>query len=564
MKRLIAILPALALAALLVPLTRASAYNPPAETLRIGLYYGGSALTSANLQNTAGQGAGFEFGYYDGDRAFIALGASTGETRITMMQDKNMVYNASDNIYAPGTSGAVVVGCFHVQLAGHGTYAEASAAASGYSDAFVKYDNGAFYVCVGQYLSRSDAESARGGYPDAVVTEGTKYTITVVATGTRRILFEFDGANSRNLAVRPMADASGAPPLTWFKNEQYRGDFQYSRPSGEKLTVINFVLVEDYIKGILPSEMSASWPLEALKAQALAARTYAMSKLGAHGSSGFDLCTTEHCQVYMGAKRATANSDQAVDETAGLYITYDDKLCETYYSSSDGGATENIENVWTASLQYLRGVLDPYEADAPIPSYRWTVSYTPGELTSRLKARGYSIGTVASVVVSRFTDVGNVYSVTIKDTSGKSITISKGDSLRLNLGLPSIRFTVGGNTAAAPGGNLYVHENAAAVDSGGALYALGAGDAPQQLPSAYYALNGDGEAELVTPEAPAAPSPGTQGSATGLVNGKFTFTGSGRGHNVGMSQWGAYAMAKYQEMTYDEIIHFYYTDVMIG
>jgi stage II sporulation protein D len=106
--------------------------------------------------------------------------------------------------------------------------------------------------------------------------------------------------------------------------------------------------------------MSPSWPLEALKAQAVCARTYVMAS---RKHSGFDVCTTECCQVYQGIGRANATTDMAVDQTAGQYMTYNGELCVAYYSSSDGGATENSENVWNEAIGYLRGVVDPYEAD---------------------------------------------------------------------------------------------------------------------------------------------------------------------------------------------------------
>jgi stage II sporulation protein D len=371
------------------------------------------------------------------------------------------------------------------------------------------------------------------------------------------------------------------------------------------LTVINFVNVEDYVKGLLPYEMGSGFPLEALKAQAVCARTYATAKLGTHGANGFDVCATDHCQVYRGANSATELTDRATEETKGVYITYDGVLCETYYSSSDGGATEDIENVWSSKVPYLRGVADPYEAAVSnlISGYNWSVSYTPSQLASRLSARGYSIGTISSVVVSKFTDVGNVYSVTVKDTSGKTLTFSKGDNLRSIFGVNSIRFTIGGNMAPGTPGTpaptptlpgdtpnsgsdgLYANgSGGAAILPSGELYAVGASGDAVLLPSGtFYAITGSGSIEAIDPAAvqsaptetpspteTATPEPtiaqtntGGGGSPSGLVDGKFTFTGTGRGHNVGMSQWGAYSMAKVYGKTYEEILRFYYTDITI-
>ena len=568
-----ALLAVVALLTLGAPGVPAKAYTPSVSALRIGLFYGSNTLTSANLQNVAGYGSGFEFGYFDSTtRAFISLGATTGETKLSMIRDMNMVgYNdASDEnryAYKQGTTGDVVVGCYHIQLYGsYSDFGSANATASQYSDGYVKYDNGIFVVCVGAYLANADAQAAmssRGLSGD--ITAGSPYTIAIVVTGTSKIVFEFDGGSGMALGVRPIAPA-GTQTQTYFKGYRYFGAFQYYRVDGKDMRVLNIVDVEDYVKGLLPYEMSNSWPIEALKAQALCARTYAMSKLGTHGSSGFDLCTSEHCQVYRGGAAANETTNRAVDETRGEYITYNGELCETYYSSCDGGATEDVENVWANSIPYLRGVIDPYEVDIipRVSNYNWTVTYTPAALTTRLQSRGYSIGTVASLSVDTFTRNGNARVVTIKDTTGKSITLQK-ENIRLALGANSIRLTVGGGTQPGTGGGTELYVNSSTTKLGGDnIYAIGAGGTAQQLPSGgkMYAITGSGETVEVSKSAVQAT--GATGTADGKVNGVFHISGTGKGHNVGMSQWGACSMALHHNKTYREIINFYYTGVTIG
>ncbi|MDR0905068.1 MAG: SpoIID/LytB domain-containing protein [Oscillospiraceae bacterium] len=538
--------------------TKVRAYSPPNDTVRIGLYYGATALQAANLQNVDGYG-GFEFGYFDPDtRAFISIGATTGETKISMLRDRNMYYKSDGNTYVTEAVSDIIIGCFHVQLPGsYNDFYGADSVARGYGSGFVKYDNGVFVACVGDYTTRSRANeeaAALGGS----VTEGTQYTIAVAATGTGRVLFEFDGGSSRALGVRPLDVNS----KTWFKQHQYYGAFQYYRQDGQDLRVLNFISVDDYIKGVLPQEMSPTWPLEALKAQAVTARTYALSKLGSHGGSGFDLCTTEHCQAYIGVSTANDMINRAVNETSGEYVTYNGELCETYYSSSDGGSTENSENVWAQARPYLRGVVDPYEQDVAnsVSQYFWTVKYTPSELTTRMKGRGINCGTITSLTVSQYTENGNVFAVTMKDTNGKSWTFKK-DEARIALGARSLRFTIGGGTqpGVVPIQDRTVYANSGETVSDGALYAVGADGEIVQLPAGdIYAATGTGEITTV-----GAPAPTTESSADGKIDGVFVLSGTGNGHNVGMSQWGAYAMAQ-RGMTYRDIIHFYYTDVEIG
>ena len=567
-----AILAVCALLTLGVQNSPAKAYMPSVSALRIGLFFGGNTLASANLQNVTGYGSGFEFGYFDSTtREFISIGATTAETKLSMLRDMNMVgYNdASDNnryAYKQGTTGDVVVGCFHIQLSGtYSDFVSANSVASQYSDGYVKYDNGVFVVCVGAYTSNGDAQAAMSNRGlSGSITSGSSYTIAVVVTGTNKMVFEFDGGSGTALGVRPIA--SGAEkPQTYFKGYRYYGGFQYYRVDGQDLRVLNIVGIEDYVKGLLPYEMSNAWPIEALKAQALCARTYAMSKLGAHGSAGFDLCTSEHCQVYRGTGAANATTDRAVDETAGEYITYDGKLCETYYSSCDGGATEDVENVWAHSIPYLRGVIDPYEADivSRVSNYNWTVTYTPAALTTRMQNRGYNISTITSLSVERYTNNGNARVVTMKDSNGKTFTLQKED-IRLALGANSIRLTIGGGSqpgaGTGTGTGLYVNSSATVLGSD-AVYAVSAGGTTQQLPSggSIYAITGTGTTVEVGTGVVR-----TSGSADGKVNGVFHISGTGKGHNVGMSQWGAYSMAQHHGKTYREIINFYYTGVTIG
>jgi stage II sporulation protein D len=532
---------------------KAKAYTPSVTTMKIGLYYGSDALPAANLQNVTGFGSGYEFGYFDENRQFVSLGASTSTVKISMLRDRNMYY--SSGVYLPGTTGSVVVGCYHIQLdSSYGSYADAKAAADMYGAGFVKYSSGNFNVCVGNYISAGEADAAAAslGISSYSVTSGTSYTVAVVETGTNRILFEFEYGSAYYLGVMPLS-SNGAKCQTWFKGYRYYGGFMYARFGGEDISVINLVNIEDYVKGLLPYEMANTWPLEALKAQAVCARTYAVAKLGSHSSSGFDLCTTEHCQVYRGIGSANDLTDQAADETAGQYVTYNGALCETYYSSSDGGATEDVENVWSKPIPYLRGVIDPYEADiaGKVSGYSWTKTYTANEITTRLRNKGYNCATIVSMAVSQFTDVGNVYRVTLTDSNGVKWNFTKGDSIRSALGVNSIRFTIGGSSSSQ---GYYVNGSDSTIsDSMSSYYGIGGDGLASVLPSDVYVITGSGETEEL------GDSGGTQSTS-----GVFTITGTGHGHNVGMSQWGAYSMAKYHNKTYIDILQFYYTGVTIG
>lgn len=140
------------------------------------------------------------------------------------------------------------------------------------------------------------------------------------------------------------------------KSKWYRGFFMIQNKNG-KLTVINNVGIEDYIKGVLPSEMPSGWEVEALKAQAIAARSYALANLGKRAKYGYDLNDTTEDQVYGGAGAETAKTNQIVEDTKGLVLIYDYKIIPAYYSASAGGQTINASSAWgNNDLPYIRSV----------------------------------------------------------------------------------------------------------------------------------------------------------------------------------------------------------------
>ena len=366
--------------------------------------------------------------------------------------------------------------------------------------------------------------------------------IQVTVTGTDMVLYT---CNDDTLGVMPL----DRDPITWFKGYRYRGGFEYTC-SGSGLQVVNVVGLEDYVKGVVPHEMNGNWPLEALKAQAVCARTFVCSG-GKHASYGFDVCATIDCQVYNGVSTATAISDQAVDETAGECLWYDGELISAVYHSSDGGATEDGKNVWGGDAPYLVGKEDPYEAQTSIPNYEYTVTYTAEELTWVLQNSGYNIGNVVDVYVSERSDLGNVLEVVFVDDRGRELTVTGQScsnafySTTLGKQVPSLRFTISGGSGG--GGGYSVNGTATLETLEGAAVLSGSGTLSTLGDDTCRVLTASGTEKLE----PAVSSGG------GDV---FVITGTGNGHNVGMSQYGAKAMAELGYY-YDEILMFYYTGV---
>lgn len=139
------------------------------------------------------------------------------------------------------------------------------------------------------------------------------------------------------------------------KGKWYRGEFIVYNKGGE-LTIINHIDIEDYLRGVVPSEMPSGWCYEAHKAQAIAARSYALANLGKRASCGYDLKDTPEDQAYGGASAESGRTNQAVDETKGIVLIYNLKIIPAYYSASAGGQTSNSADVWTKNLPYLKSV----------------------------------------------------------------------------------------------------------------------------------------------------------------------------------------------------------------
>ena len=563
------------LLAVVLALPTALAAGSGGEMVRVGLAYGSGALVNANLENNTGYGSGYRMGYFDDGLDFVELARTDeDETQITMVKTQNTWVNGTS--YSNSDNGGDVIGCYHVLVeSGYRSYEQAAADAQEYRDGFVAWIDGDYQVRAGSYTSRQEAEDAAQSL-GGTVAGTSSYAVNVTRTGTAEILFQFDGGDALALGVMP--DVTGADTVrTWFKGYRYCGGFRYERIGGGDLTVVNIVDLETYIKGVVPYEMSNSWPLEALKVQAVCARSYAYINIhsGKHTSYHFDVCNTTDCQAYYGAGtnsssyQANERTDQAVDETAGKYAWYDGQVIEAFYSSSHGGASESVYNVWGSSLEqypYLCGVEDPYEADmASKNSYSsWTVSYTSSELAQRLQARGYNASSGIASLTLTYSDLGNVIQVRVTYGNGESNDL-KPTSIRSVFGVSSIRFTVNGQSVSSgagtssSGGGLTANGSASLDSQGTYTVISGSGSLSQAGLDGLYAISGSGSIN------PAEDTVSSGGSGTDTPTGtqvtvsgsSYIFQGSGNGHQLGLSQYGARAMAE-RGFTYDEIIEFYY------
>ncbi|MGZ3580330.1 MAG: SpoIID/LytB domain-containing protein [Syntrophales bacterium] len=265
----------------------------------------------------------------------------------------------------------------------------------------------------------------------------------------------------------------------------YRGEFRIEKGARADIDVINVLDVEAYLYGVVPKEMSPQWPLEALKAQSIAARTYALYQKEKSKDKDFDLIATTASQVYGGFAAESARSNQAVDETRGMVLLYEGQLALTYFHANSGGMTEEARRVWSVDVPYLKGVRDDYSAKAPGCS--WKLSLNTGKIRTALNGKGLDVGQIERLVPLDISPSGRV--TKIKIFHGGKESVLTGNDFRLKTD-------------------------------------------PTQVKSTLFTMTNEGN--------------------------EIHLEGKGSGHGVGMSQWGAYIMAR-EGISYGDILkHYYY------
>jgi stage II sporulation protein D len=224
-------------------------------------------------------------------------------------------------------------------------------------------------------------------------------------------------------------------------NRTYRGSIRVVL-GASGLAAVNVLALEDYLRGVVPSEMPSSWQPAALEAQAVAARGYALATAAPVGSL-FDVYADTRSQAYAGLQAETPTTDAAIAATSGQVLSYAGKLATTYFSSSSGGRTANVQEVFpgSAPTPYLVAVDDPY--DAASPYHDWTVTFTDSQIATAL---GYA-GTVTGLSVDAYPS-GRVRTLQIAGSAGAKIVTAP--TARSALGLRSTWFTTGAGTTPTP------------------------------------------------------------------------------------------------------------------
>jgi stage II sporulation protein D len=210
---------------------------------------------------------------------------------------------------------------------------------------------------------------------------------------------------------------------------------------GKGFLVINRVDFEEYVKGVVPAEVSSTWHPEMLKAQAVAARTYALYQQMLSATRDYDVAATVQDQVYRGKQGIDAGILRAVEDTRGLVVTYEDAPIYAAFSSTAAGLTEDAMNVWSKEYPYLKGVECPF--DLASPYYQWKSSFKVDTLEQNLRQQGFSVGTIATMTPLSFSRGGRVATLRILHSGGELVL--RGEELRKAVGytiIPSTQFAI--------------------------------------------------------------------------------------------------------------------------
>ena len=374
--------------------------------------------------------------------------------------------------------------------------------------------------------------------------------------------------NGRAFALPVKITSSG---LLKFNGRSYRGAFVVTQRAG----LLNILDLELYLRGVLPAEVGAAWPMEALRAQAIISRTYVLRQsINNRANRGYDVVDTDSDQVYKGADVETAKTNQAVASTSGEIVAYRGELAFTPFHSDSGGYTANNADVWGKSIPYLGGVPEAVEYRSPVSS--WSVKISRSHIA---KSIGGNLGSIIEVRVTETDAGGRAIGITVVGTKGRKTM--KASNFRLAVGARLLRSTMltpyatgarnnnNNNSKARPVRmpelNMPQEQLLAQMTAAGVFTSAEMIDmlTNPDRKNYYYkvGLERSANGKNIKPVTTVKQMPSFGGMSGGFSiaadGDDFIFYGKGWGHGVGLSQWGAQAMAQ-KGWTAERILTHYY------
>lgn len=455
------------------------------------------------------------------------------------------------------------------------SYNDAKAEASeyisnGYSNAVAGYYKNDWAVIIYGYENMSAANSAASALGGKALSPSD---VTILDIDGNPILLIAD------------SDAyfmgTGSTPVVDLGARSYRGIIDFIHNSDGTITAVNVIDLEEYLYGVVASEIPSSYEYEAIKAQACAARTYALYKWNRESDIGYDICDSTHCQAYMGYDYEDSTTRQAVIDTEGELIYYNGSPIEALFFSSSGGYTEDAVNVWGTDVAYLKAVDDSQEINCP----EWERTITLDDLDNLIQTNGYNIGSATGMRITIDNKTNRVQKLEILGTEGtKTITLEACRTVFGSIGssFNSRNYTITNGVVESGGKTETVTSNVIGIFISEPLegfkvgrdYVIGADCAViYSNASGAKAYGYDGKEidlddipnidDLITTTTTVTTSNSTSGTTVISSKGStIEIKGYGIGHGVGLSQMGANGMAK-NGADYKEILKHYYTGVTV-
>ncbi|WP_409973267.1 SpoIID/LytB domain-containing protein [Bacillus sp. Bva_UNVM-123] len=377
------------------------------------------------------------------------------------------------------------------------------------------------------------------------LAQGTAISVKKDSSG---VVVSYNGTSVNSVKGFDLQElASGSVSLVRSSNGvTYRGSF-FLKPNGSQIEVINFLDIEEYLKGVIPSEMPASFPKEALKAQAIASRSYATRYMV--------LASTTASQVYRGYSAEDSRTNAAIKETEGILVKYNGRPIDAVFFSTSGGRTANVSDVWNSKqsdFPYLVSVDDPYEKS---PYSNWSETFPAATL---LKSFGITDlnAQIYDISIEKTGANGEVRGATIKTSAGDKTVTGVGSVIQklFPLNNPSVYNQLYSNWFDIQKNGTVKQDLSVQTPSG----TTAVGDMKGQK-----VLTASGEVTLTDSKVSIQTANGVisnegEGSVTTV-----TVTGKGWGHRIGMSQFGAKGFAE-NGWTAEQILTHYYQGTTVS
>lgn len=560
-----------------------SAEEYEAKQIRVGFDYGTNGVVPAF---TLSSSTGFVIGNTGSTgREFYPLYALDATTISAAIDDNLTVKNGE---YASANSSSCIIGGYHLQLSN--TYSSAQDVRAAIETLRATLQEKGLYnaliypfparigqtytIRIGDFGSASSASSriaalqnATGAQLQVVAPDST--IVSYINKDKNVVLFEF----STNDGIYSAVQSASGGSMQRTSGRSYAGNIEFARSYG-LLRVVNIVPIETYVEGVLPYEVSNTWPVESLKAFAICVRSYAFAT-GKHKGYGIDLCNDTCCQAYRGTGSVNAAVRTAVQQTKGIVMTYGNTICTAMYTAVSGGCTVDAFDLYGLSdVPYMKAVQTPWEEYEQHPKGLWTYTVSGHDLYLYLRDVKGCTEFTNDIVDIRINKLANnstyVNSITIRDADGHEKTVNYTYRVYAMLA----RYT---NCA-----NFVIYHNGEL--QGGAFQGYGYpirtaqgkqmlspnADGSLQIRTANEVLTVDGSALfarsatdeiMLTPSENQIPQIGIDAMNAANTN-EFVFIGKGWGHGCGLSQWGALNYAQ-RGADYVTILRAYFTDIQL-